>query len=318
MCLASANAFISKGFHNKELYRKELYKFNDSLGKGSFDSFHFNGISFNRAYGLVASELVNNQVGISNPAEKAFLTIHIYLGVRAEYSAGQKIDSHQVDNFKIRIMSSASGELKPTLLANQAAPEISILLNELAYSELMQSDHFPIVDVNRLNGNLIVCDRGLLHQTLLHLINTPYPMNQFEYVALQAYCHAAIGEIVNRVLHSNVVATPLKLGAAERVKALIDSDVKGNQTIRQLANISGTNECYLKKEFKALTGCSIMDYRQRQRMWHAKSLLEQGEQNIDVLATEVGYQNTAHFIRIFQRHIGVHPRELQCSGVQAQ
>lgn len=307
MCLASANTFISK-----DLSQKDVYKFSDGAGRGYFDNFHFKGISFSRTHGFV-----NNLVEISKATAKTFLSIHIFLGASLECSAGHKIDPYRADNLQIEITSGEPDGIKKITPKNEASTEMSIFLDEQAYTELTRDNNFPPVDIDRLNGNIFVGDMGLLHKTLLHLMNFPYPMNQFEYVALQGYCYAAIGEIFNRSLNA-LSAVPLKLGAAERIKLLIDSDVKSNQTIRQLANISGTNECYLKKEFKALTGFSIMDYRQRQRMRHAQMLLAQGEQNIDVLAENVGYQNTAHFVRIFRRHIGVHPKEYQISGEQAR
>lgn len=122
-------------------------------------------------------------------------------------------------------------------------------------------------------------------------------------------CNAVIGEVLSRIIKNNAALIPVRLSSAERVKSLIDSNIKSNQTIRKLASISGTNECYLKKEFKALTGCSIVDYRQKRRMQHAQNLMKRGLSNIDALAMEVGYQNTNHFVKIFRRHTGVHPKE---------
>jgi len=162
-----------------------------------------------------------------------------------------------------------------------------------------------------LNRKLSICDMELVYKNLLYLINFPHPKNQLEYVALQGYCYAVIGEVLSRTLQNSTAMISVRLGSAERVKSLIDSNVKNNQTIRQLANFSGTNECYLKKEFKALTGCSIVDYRQKQRMLYAQHLLGRGMLNLDALASEVGYQNTDHFIRIFRRHTGVHPKEFK-------
>lgn len=128
-------------------------------------------------------------------------------------------------------------------------------------------------------------------------------------------CTAVIGEVLRRITKNNVAIISANLSSAERVKSFIDSNVKNNKTIRQLASISGTNECYLKKEFKALTGCSIADYRQKQRVRRAQDLLERGIFNIETLAAEVGYRNTDYFIKVFQRHIGVHPKEYQFARI---
>ncbi len=300
MCLASANAFISK----------ELHKFNDDIGKGYFDSLRFNGISLSRI-----DCLVNSPIEICKVKESAFLGIHICLQGCVEYSVGKMVDPYHVDALQIRIVSDELGEVKSRVSANRAISEVSIFLSEQACNDLLQWDKFSAVAGSKLNGNLSICDMGALHKTLLHLINFSHPQNQFEIVALQGYCLVIVGEILNRVIQNNTAAAPVKLASAERVKSLIDSNVKNNQTIRQLANLSGTNECYLKKEFKELTGCSIVDYRQRQRIRHAQVLLGQGLLNIDALAAEVGYQNTDHFVRIFRRHIGFHPREYRTGRV---
>jgi AraC-like DNA-binding protein len=206
-------------------------------------------------------------------------------------------------------MSGEFSGIKSRLSANRETSEISIFLDEDAYKELIHGSDISVADYAPLNGSLSVCDMELVYKNLLYLVNFPHPRNQLEYVALQGYCYAVIGEVLNRTIKNKAAAAPIKLGSAERVKSFIDSNVKSNQTIRQLASISGTNECYLKREFKALTGCSIVDYRQKQRMQHAQHLLCKGVQNVDALAAEVGYQNTDHFIRIFRRHTGVHPKE---------
>ncbi|HTF97041.1 MAG TPA: AraC family transcriptional regulator [Cellvibrio sp.] len=294
MCVAITNAFINK----------ELHEFSGDVGSGYFDHFNFQGISLSRIHGCV-----NSSVEICKAKEKTFLRIHICLVGSVEYSVEQMIESCQVSALEIKIISGEFSGIKSKLPANKETSEISIFLDEHAYREIMQGGDISVADYASLNGNLSVCDMGLVYKNLLHLINFPHPKNQLEYVALQGYCYAVIGEVLSRTIKNNAAPAPVKLGSAERVKSLIDSNVKSNQTIRQLASISGTNECYLKKEFKALTGCSIVDYRQKQRMQHARNLLGGGLLNIDALAAEVGYQNTNHFIRIFRRHTGVHPKE---------
>ncbi len=300
MCAIGISTFINK----------ELHEFSGGVGYGYFDSFCFKGISLSRIHGCV-----NSSVEISKAIEKTFLSIHICLLGRVEYSVEQMIDPYHVSAFEIKIISGEFSGTKSKLSANKETSEISIFLDEHAYKELMQSSDLSVAGCGPLNENLSVCDMGLVYRNLLYIVNFPHPKNQMECVALQGYCYAVIGEVLNRIIKNNAAVVPLKLGSAERVKLLIDSNVKNNKTTRQLASISGTNECYLKKEFKALTGCSIADYRQKQRILHAQNLLGRGLINIDALATEVGYQNTDHFIRVFRRHTGVHPKEYKFERV---
>jgi len=290
-------------------FNKEFYEFSGDVGSGYFDSFSFKGVCLSRIQGRV-----NRPLEICKASEKAFLNIHICLRGSIEYSAEQVADPYQLSALDIKIISGEFSGIKSKLFANKETAEISIFLTEHAYQELMQGNELAAVDYAPLNETLNVCDMELAYKNLLNVINFPHPKNSLEFLSLQGYCYAIIGEVLNRISKNNVAVMPAKSGSAKRIKTLIDANVKNNQTIRQLASISGTNECYLKKEFKALTGCSIADYRQRQRMRHAQNLLGRGVLNIDVLATEVGYQNTDHFVRIFRRHTGVHPKEYKSSA----
>lgn len=300
MCVTGSNTFINK----------ELHEFSGDVGSGYFDSFCFKGISLSRIHGRV-----NSAVEICKAREKTYLSMHICLTGSVEYSVDQKTDSYHVSALQIKIISSEFSGTKSKLLANKETSEISIFLDESTYKELIKSSGLSVAGCAPLSGDLSVCDMEPVYKNLLYLINFPHPKNPLECFSLQGYCYAILGEVLGRLIKNNAAVVPIKLGSAERVKSFIDSDVKSNKTTRQLATISGTNECYLKKEFKALTGCSIADYRQKQRMKHAEILLRRGLQNIDAVATEVGYQNTDHFVRVFRRHTGVHPKEYKFSRV---
>lgn len=300
MFATSANTFINK----------ELHEFSGDVGSGYFDSFSFKGISLTRIHGRV-----NSAVEVCKVRQKTYLSMHICLMGSVEYSVDQNIDPYHVNALEIKIISSEFSGTKSKLLANKDTSEISIFLDESTYKELIQSSGVSVAGCAQLNGSLSVCDMEQVYKNLLYLVNFPHPKNPLECFSLQGYCYAMIGEVLGRLIKNNAAGVPVKLGSAERVKSFIDSDVKSNKTTRQLATISGTNECYLKKEFKALTGFSIADYRQKKRMKHAENLLQRGLQNIDAVATEVGYQNTDHFVRIFRRHTGIHPKEYKSSQV---
>jgi AraC-like DNA-binding protein len=294
MCVTSAYTFIDK----------ELHEFSGDVGSGFFDSFSFKGVSLSRIHGCV-----NNSVEIFKAKKKTFLSIHICLSGSVQYSVEQMIEPYQVGALEIKIISGELSGIKSTLPADKKISEISIFLDEDAYKELIQTSDVPDDDSARFNGDLNISSMEMAYANFLYLLNLPHPKNQFECVALQGYCYVAIGEVINRFIKNDTSAVPAKRMAAERIKSLLDSDLKNNKTIRQLANFSGTNECYLKKEFKALTGCSIADYRQKQRIRHARNLLQRGFLSIDSLATEVGYKNPHHFVSVFRRHTGVHPKE---------
>ncbi len=61
------------------------------------------------------------------------------------------------------------------------------------------------------------------------------------------------------------------------------------------------------RRFSAATGYQPMDYVQGLRVEEAKQLLETGDEGIDAIAAEVGYDDTASFRRVFKRKTGLTP-----------
>jgi AraC-like DNA-binding protein len=81
-------------------------------------------------------------------------------------------------------------------------------------------------------------------------------------------------------------------------------------TIRELARMVATNECYLKKGFKELYGTTIFDFFQSQRMEHAKYLLYEKGLSVTEVSDILGYSSISHFSTAFRKYTGIKPCEL--------
>ncbi len=77
--------------------------------------------------------------------------------------------------------------------------------------------------------------------------------------------------------------------------------------VGQLAAHSGLPERSFKRRFKSATGYAPVDYVQALRIEEAKQLLESGNDAIERIAADVGYEDTAFFRRLFKRLAGVTP-----------
>lgn len=86
---------------------------------------------------------------------------------------------------------------------------------------------------------------------------------------------------------------------------LLETQLSGQHTIRNLSRLAGINECYLKKEFKAATGHTIGQYARKCKMEAAIDLLARGTQPA-IIARHLGYCNATHFSRVFNQYFG-HP-----------
>lgn len=69
------------------------------------------------------------------------------------------------------------------------------------------------------------------------------------------------------------------------------------------------SENYLSKLFHRETGYSLSDYILEKRITLAKKLLSQTKLSISDIGAAVGYDASAHFIRMFKREVGKTPKE---------
>ena len=81
-------------------------------------------------------------------------------------------------------------------------------------------------------------------------------------------------------------------------------------TIKELSRKVGTNECYLKKGFKAMFGTTVFDFYQNKRMEHARYLLYEKGLSVTEVSDLLGYSSISHFSTAFKKHTGLKPCEL--------
>jgi AraC-like DNA-binding protein len=93
-------------------------------------------------------------------------------------------------------------------------------------------------------------------------------------------------------------------------RLVLDQHIDQPLTIRELSRKVGINECYLKKGFKALTGKTVHDYQQDQRINKAKELLQEKGLSVTDVANTLGFSSISHFSTAFKRVTGMKPCEL--------
>ena len=95
-----------------------------------------------------------------------------------------------------------------------------------------------------------------------------------------------------------------------KARTILEEQYDQNITIKELSRKVAMNECYLKKGFKALTGKTIHEYQQHQRIVRAKSMLQQEGKSVTEVAALLGYSSISHFSTAFKRATGTKPCEL--------
>ena len=95
-----------------------------------------------------------------------------------------------------------------------------------------------------------------------------------------------------------------------KAQSILEEQFDESITIKELSRKVAMNECYLKKGFKALTGKTIHEYQQAQRITRAKVMLQMEGRSVTEVAALLGYSSISHFSTAFKRATGTKPCEL--------
>ncbi len=77
--------------------------------------------------------------------------------------------------------------------------------------------------------------------------------------------------------------------------------------VSALVRLSGLAERSFKRRFQSATGMSPLEYVHTLRIEEAKHMLETGDDPVEAVAHEVGYEDAAFFSRLFRRKVNLSP-----------
>lgn len=106
--------------------------------------------------------------------------------------------------------------------------------------------------------------------------------------------------------HENV-----HLEKMHKAREIIASNLAKPCSILDLAQQVGTNDCYLKKQFKQVFGTTVYGYLQKERMERSKELLLEGDKKISEVAQLTGYKHASHFTTAFKKYFGYLPNQIR-------
>ena len=95
-----------------------------------------------------------------------------------------------------------------------------------------------------------------------------------------------------------------------KAKKILLTRMQNPPSIKELAHLCGTNDFWLKKNFKLFFKDTIYQLLAKERLKLAFTLLKQNDISIKEAASIVGYTNAAHFAKIFKGTFGFLPSEL--------
>lgn len=114
------------------------------------------------------------------------------------------------------------------------------------------------------------------------------------------------GQLPYRPLITPAPHTDAAIKACER---WLSENYREAEVVRKVVTYSRLPERTLKRRFKAATGDSLIGYVQNLRIEEAKKRLEEGDEPVEEIGHQVGYEDTSFFRRLFRRRTGLTPRQ---------
>ncbi|TXK84256.1 response regulator [Paenibacillus sp. N3.4] len=95
----------------------------------------------------------------------------------------------------------------------------------------------------------------------------------------------------------------------KKIQEYAEKNLHSDVSLRALADHVNLHPTHLSKIYKIETGEGISDYVFRLRMERACHILKTSEKKVYEISMEIGYLDSAYFIKVFKRQFGVTPQE---------
>lgn len=114
------------------------------------------------------------------------------------------------------------------------------------------------------------------------------------------------GEVATSVSNVDVMV----FRAAQR---MLHEDLAQPPDLMSLAKVVGTNARRLNEAFRSCAGATVFEYLREARMEQARKLLRETSLAVQVIASDLGYDNPANFATAFRARFGLSPRDYRKS-----
>ncbi|UQW80548.1 Ada metal-binding domain-containing protein [Staphylococcus edaphicus] len=98
-----------------------------------------------------------------------------------------------------------------------------------------------------------------------------------------------------------------------QIKNIVHMYYKEDMTLAQITSLCHGSPYHLSRLFKKENGITIMAYQHKLRMEEAACLLQEVSLPIRIVAQNIGYKTTSHFIKHFKKYYGQTPKAYQLS-----
>lgn len=111
----------------------------------------------------------------------------------------------------------------------------------------------------------------------------------------------------------NCTGHQMTTGRLRQIDELIERELSGALTVQTLADKLGLSLGYFSRAFKRSIGQSPYDYIIDRRIMRARTLLQQGSDDLSAIALASGFTSHSHLTNTFRSRLGIAPSQLRAS-----
>lgn len=106
------------------------------------------------------------------------------------------------------------------------------------------------------------------------------------------------------------------LSCIKQALGYIHIHYKENISLDEIAELVGLSKFYFAREFRRVTGYTLVSYINLVRCERAKKLLKENNLSVGVISEECGFSNQSYFTKIFTSYTGRRPGEYRKSKIE--
>lgn len=118
-----------------------------------------------------------------------------------------------------------------------------------------------------------------------------------------------ISLLLKRKESENYPINNLDVNTINEIRKTLLADLTTCPSLDILANKANMSESKMSRLFKQIYGQSIYNYHQKIRIIEAANLIKTQKMSVSDAGFQVGFSNLSHFSRVFERYMGVKPKQ---------
>lgn len=217
-------------------------------------------------------------------------------------------------------VSSSDIDLEIFIPAGTAINTILIIIHIDLLKDLLHKETGNLLLQSMLSGNQPYLYDEIVSPEIQHVAakileaNVPEQLGDF-YLRLKVeeLIYLFFVELFKRqhTAHYPINVSDVKVMYAIRDKITADFSVPPN--LSELTHLSNMSESKMNRLFRQIFGNSIYNYHQALRINEAAYLIRKERFSVSEAGYRLGFTNLSHFTRIFEKHVGLKPKEYSLS-----